>query len=111
MKTLKKEELKKMIDGDEEFKLIDVLSKDAFEKKRIPGSVNIPVDEDFEEKIKEKYPDKDTKIVVYCASFECHSSPKAAEKLDEMGYTEVYDYEGGIRDWEEAGYPLEGEEF
>lgn len=108
MKPIKKEDLKDMIDEEEEFELINVLGEEAFEKKHIPGSVNIPVDDDFEDKIKQRYPDKDTKIVVYCASFECKASPKAAEKLDEMGYTDVYDYEGGVKDWEEAGYLLKG---
>lgn len=102
-----KEELKKMIDEGEEFELINVLGPEQFEAKRIPGSINIPVDK-IEKKIEDKVPNKGRKIVVYCASFSCHASPTAAKKLEEMGYNNVYDYEGGIRDWEEAGYNLEG---
>jgi rhodanese-related sulfurtransferase len=109
MKPLKKEELKKMIDNKEDFKLVNVLSEGAFEMKHIPGSISIPINDKFEDGVKKKISDKNAKIVVYCASFECQASPRAAKKLDEMGYTNVYDYEGGISDWEEAGYPLEGE--
>ena len=27
------------------------------------------------------------------------ASPKAAKKLEEEGFTNVYDYEGGTKDW------------
>lgn len=104
--SLKKEELKKMIDEDEKFVLINVLSPKQFNEAHIPKSVNIPIGEDFKKNIKQKYPDKDKKIVVYCASFECHASTKAAKELEELGYNNVYDYEGGIADWKEASYPL-----
>ena len=108
MNVLKKEELKKMIDSGENFVLIDVLDKKDFERHHIPGAVNIPVHGDnFMEKVAEKVPGKNTKIVVYCASFECQASPGAAKKLTEAGYTNVFDYEGGIKDWKQANYPVE----
>jgi len=107
METLTKEELKKMIDEGEDFELINVLGPERFEAKHIPGSINIPVNK-IEQRIEDKVPNKNRKIVVYCTSFSCQASPTAAKKLDEMGYTNVYDYEGGIKDWEEADYPLEG---
>jgi rhodanese-related sulfurtransferase len=34
-------------------------------------------------------------------------SSLAAEKLTEIGYKNVYDYEGGLQDWKDAGLPLE----
>lgn len=108
MSVLERNELKEMLEEDEDFVLINVLSPESFEDKHIPGSINVPIDEDFEENINEKVPDKDEKIVVYCASFECQASTKAAQKLEELGYTNVYDYEGGVKDWEEAGNELEG---
>ncbi|MCG5516796.1 MULTISPECIES: rhodanese-like domain-containing protein [unclassified Ectothiorhodospira] len=40
---------------------------------------------------------KDRKIVVYCANFDCDASRKAAAKLDNTGFTDVLDYEGGTR--------------
>lgn len=107
MKTLKKEELKKMIDNKEDFELVNVLSESSFEQKHIPGSINISVDEDFEKRALVFLSDKEKKVVVYCASFECQASPQAARRLEAAGYKNVYDYEGGIKDWEEANYPLE----
>ena len=35
-------------------------------------------------------------------------SPRAACRLERLGFEKVYDYVGGIRDWEAAGLPTEG---
>ncbi|MEA2036810.1 MAG: rhodanese-like domain-containing protein [Nanoarchaeota archaeon] len=100
MKTLKKEHLKEMIDKKEDMVLVNVLPKEYFGKQHIPGSINIPVeDKDFDKKVMEHMPDKSKKVVVYCANSECQASPNAAKKLEQMGYTNVYDYEGGIKDY------------
>jgi len=47
-------------------------------------------------------------VVVYCANAECDASPKAAERLEEAGFTDVVDYQGGTQSWEEAGLAIEG---
>ena len=36
-------------------------------------------------------------------------SPRAAWRLETLGFTRVYDYVAGKRDWSAAGLPLEGE--
>jgi len=108
MKTLTKEKLKQMIENHEDFVLINVLAEEYFDQEHILTSVNIPVKhEDFVDKVKARFPDKSKRIVVYCASFECRASPAAAKKLADEGYQDVYDYEGGIKEWKEAGYELE----
>jgi len=45
-------------------------------------------------------------IVVYCASDTCDASPKAAKRLEKMGYENVIDYPGGKKDWAEGGLRL-----
>ncbi|MBA3690794.1 MAG: CBS domain-containing protein [Actinobacteria bacterium] len=35
-------------------------------------------------------------------------SPRAAWRLESLGFQEVYDYEGGKQDWAAAGLPMEG---
>jgi Mg/Co/Ni transporter MgtE len=35
-------------------------------------------------------------------------SPRAASRLDGLGFTEVYDYVAGLADWGSFGLPLEG---
>jgi len=107
MKTMSAEELKNKIDAKEDFILVNVLSNESFEAKRVPTSINIPVDE-IGQRAQSKLPDKNKEIVVYCASTTCQASPTAAKKLEELGYTNVADFEAGLAGWEEAGYNFEG---
>ena len=101
MKTITRNELKRMNEqAHEDFVLINVLPRQAFEEEHIRTSVNVPVtDDDFAGVIERIAGGKDRKIVVYCASFDCDASAKAARKLDKAGFTRVYDYEGGTQDW------------
>ncbi|MEX0920124.1 MAG: rhodanese-like domain-containing protein [Candidatus Pacearchaeota archaeon] len=106
MKTISAQQLKKKLDEKEGFVLVDVLSKESFDSKHIPGSINIPVGE-IEERAPKEIKDKDKEVVVYCASESCQASPSAAKKLTEMGYKNVADFEGGLAGWEESGYKFE----
>jgi len=101
MKSISRDDLKQMNETEhEDFVLINVLSREAFNREHIRTSINIPVDEpSFLEQVEALAGSKDRKIVVYCANFDCDASPKAAKKLEDAGFTEVYDYEGGTKDW------------
>lgn len=101
MKTISRDDLKRMNETEHEhFVLINVLPRDAFNREHIRTSINIPVEEpSFLEQVEAVAGSKDRKIVVYCASFECDASPKAVQKLEDAGFTNVYDYEGGTKDW------------
>ncbi|MFB6209739.1 MAG: rhodanese-like domain-containing protein [Candidatus Nanohaloarchaea archaeon] len=89
----------------EDFVLIDVLSREQFEDGHIPGAINIPYDQVGD--IVEKLLTHDQNIVVYCASEGCGASETAAEKLEDLGFSNVMDYEAGKQGWQEAGHELE----
>lgn len=94
--------------SDGKTRIINVLGEEDYAKGHIPGTPNVPVDSpDFAQKIAEIAPDKSTPVTVYCASLTCESSPKAAQKLEELGYTEVYDFKAGMAGWKEAGNQVE----
>ena len=52
----------------------------------------------------DKLPGKDSKIVLYCMSGRMSSI--AARTLVELGYTMVFNLEGGMLAWNEKGLPL-----
>ena len=106
-KIISASELKKKIDAGDDFILVDVLGEESYKNRHLPKAINIPKSENFEEAAKAKLPDKDKPVIVYCASHTCLASPGAAKKFVEMGYKDVTDFDGGIKEWEEAGYSFE----
>lgn len=104
MDTISTDDLKKKLESDEEFELVHVLSEDQFRKEHIPDSVNIPLGEIGKRR---NELDMDKEIILYCKDFDCGASPKAAKKLEKLGFEKVVDYEGGIEDWKDKGYPVE----
>lgn len=109
-KIIKKEELKKWLDEKKDFVLIDVLSRGSYEGRHLPNAKNAAANEtDFLDQVEKLVPNKETIVVVYCASFTCQLSPRAASMLADTGYTNIYDFKGGIADWQDAGYLFEGE--
>lgn len=68
--------------------------------------LSIPYDRIAESEFLAQLPvDKDTKIVLYCRSG--RMSQIAAEELVSLGYTNVWNFEGGMVDWEQAGFEIE----
>jgi rhodanese-related sulfurtransferase len=109
MKRLSAEQLKEMLDKKEDLYLINVLPRETYDEKHIPGSVNVPVQDDaFLTRMERIVSDKEAKIVVYCASESCDASPKAAAKLEDRGFKNLYDFGGGVKAWEESNLPLVG---
>jgi thioredoxin len=80
--------------------IIDVRSPEEFAGQHIDNAINIDWNGDnFDGKIG-KY-DKSKPIFVYCMSG--GRSKKAAEKLSELGFTKIYELQGGIMKWNAAG--------
>lgn len=101
VETITTEELEQKFENDDDFVLIDVLGEDHFEDAHIAGAINIPLDQLGSTALQEL--EKDDDIVVYCKDKACQASPKAAEKLEKLGFENLKDYEPGLKGWEEAG--------
>jgi rhodanese-related sulfurtransferase len=104
MNLISLEELKKKIDNNDDFKLVMSIDEFAFNAKHIPGSIQV----DNEEKAKKLLSPED-EIVVYCSGPSCMSSAYAYNLLTKAGFANIRRFAGGLEEWEEAGYPLEGD--
>lgn len=72
--------------------VIDVRSDEEYKSGHIKGAINIPVDE-----IKNVTYNKDETLIVYCASGV--RSANAVNILADMGYTSLYNLDGGLLNW------------
>ena len=94
-------ELKTML-GRKDFVLVNVHIPFA---GNIPGTdVSIPYNE-IEQNLDQFPTDKTAQIVLYCSSG--RMSEIAAEKLVSIGYTDVWNLQGGMVDWKQIGFELE----
>lgn len=85
--------------------IINVLDKADFDDCHIKDSINITFDE-FEAKIPTL--SKKNHYVLYCADYMCMSSGFCAKLLLDAKFEHVWAYEGGMAEWFQKGYPIEG---
>jgi 3-mercaptopyruvate sulfurtransferase SseA len=104
MKLISREELKAKLDRGDDFKLVMVLGEPAFRAAHIPGSLHFS---SIQEGLARLSPDDD--IVVYCSDVTCMASQTVYWLLESRGYQHVRRYAGGLADWQDASYPLEGD--
>lgn len=84
-----------MMAEDDGHVIVDVRREDEYAEGHIPGAILIP-NESIVDTPPEELPDFDQIILVYCRSG--RRSKEAAQKLADMGYTNVYEF-GGIITW------------
>ena len=89
------EKTKEMMAVNDGHIVVDVRRADEYASGHIPGAILIPNESIGTEK-PEQLPDKDQIILIYCRSG--NRSKQAAQKLADMGYTNIYEF-GGINTW------------
>lgn len=86
--------------------VIDSREGKWFDDRVIKGAINLGASVTDAAHLAKVVPSKDTPIVFYCSSLECPASTTAAHQAKEAGYTNIYKYPGGLKDWEEKGLPI-----
>jgi rhodanese-related sulfurtransferase len=104
MELIERDELKAKLDRADDFKLVMMLNEWAYNAMHISGSINIFTPDKAKDEL-----DPDDEIVVYCSNEACMASVIGYQALKDAGYEHVRRYAGGLVDWQEAGYPLDGE--
>lgn len=97
------EEVKKAIDEKIDCIILDVRTHGEYEKGKITGSINLPVDE-VESKVESIISNKSTLIYVYCLSGS--RSIIAAEEMKKLGYNNAFNVIRGLLAWRVKGYPV-----
>lgn len=83
--------------------VIDVRTPAEYASGHLPEAINIDVDgSSFDEQIADL--PKDDTYLVYCQSG--NRSGVATDQLSSLGFTSVYDLQGGIADWQGSGGAL-----
>jgi len=90
------EEAAAIISGDTSCVILDVREEEEFITGHASGAVLLPVDELDEVSARLAVPDKKQSILVYCRSG--RRSLEAAEKLEALGYENIYDI-GSLIGW------------
>ncbi len=101
--TIERDSVKAKLDSGADIRLVMSLQRWAYEALHIPGSLHFDTPEKLFDAL-----DTDDEIIVYCSDAACVGSRFAYKALVNAGYTNVRRYAGGLSDWQDAGYPLEG---
>lgn len=99
------DQLKQEMSNNQNLLVINVLTEKYYKDCHITGSINVPLKEIVD---RARSWDHAQKIVVYCALDECDAGEKGCILLGCMGFTNVIDYRGGIKEWYQLGYPTQG---
>jgi rhodanese-related sulfurtransferase len=97
-------ELKRKKEAGESFLLIDVREDNEWNAGHAAGAIHLGkgiIERDIESKV----PDHNAEIILYCGGG--FRSALAAEALQKMQYTNVVSMDGGWRDYQTAGLPIE----
>lgn len=94
-KQISQDEAKEMMLRNDGHVILDVRRQDEFDAGHIPGAILIP-NEDIGTTPPKELPDLNQVILIYCRSG--NRSKQAAQKLFDMGYTNLYEF-GGIIAW------------
>jgi len=83
--------------------ILDVRTPEEFAQGHIAGSININVESpDFTSKVEQL--DKSQTYAVYCRSG--RRSGVATQQMESLGFTSLYNMNGGVIDWAGAGFEL-----
>jgi rhodanese-related sulfurtransferase len=98
--------LKALIDAHTPLVLLDARGHKWNDGTMIPGA-QLASYEYTTEELEQIVSNQNSLIVVYCYTFTCPLSRYLTDKLVELGYNNVLEYAGGLKEWRDvAEYPV-----
>ena len=93
--------LKALMDANTPLMILDARGHKWNDGTQIPGAVLASYEFSAEE-LEQIIPDPNTLVVVYCYSFGCPLSRYLTDKLVDLGYNNVLEYPGGLKEWRDV---------
>ena len=91
-------------DASDDLVILDIRTPEEYQAARIEGAIMVDFyAADFTDQLGEL--DKDVPYVMYCNSG--NRSADAAKTMEDLGFAEVHEIDGGIQNWYQQGYPVE----
>jgi rhodanese-related sulfurtransferase len=103
METIGRQQLKAKLDAGDDVKLVMTVGGWNFRAKHIPGSLSFPSPRCALQALR-----RDDEIILYSNGHDRQDVRAAFDALTAHGYRNVRCYVGGLADWEDAGFPVEG---
>ena len=99
-KTVTRTQLQARIAANPGLVLLEALPEKYYNDWHLPNAKHFPHDQ-ARALAASVVPDRQSEVVVYCASKTCQNSHIAARVLEQLGYANVAVYAGGKEDWKE----------
>lgn len=91
------------LQDDPDFVLLDIRTPEEVETGHLPGASNLDYrGASFEQDL--GLLDRNLIYLIYCRT--ANRTGQAFDLMTQMGFTRIYDMQGGIRRWSELGYPI-----
>jgi rhodanese-related sulfurtransferase len=103
-KTIDADQLKSWYDHNKEMTVLDARTSPYFDGTLLPNAKWLPGDSS-DKAITAALPSKEALIVVYCAGVGCPASGWLYDRLEKLGYTNVFEFHDGLKGWMKKGYP------
>ncbi len=102
-RTVDLERVQELLEGGAQ--LVEVLPSEEYDELHLPGAVNLPLKQ-LDARHADRL-DRERPVVVYCWDALCDMSPRAATRLEQLGF-DAYDYARSKVDWMAHGLSMEG---
>lgn len=92
--------------ADRDAVVAEVLPRAEYDWAHLPDATHLPLKGWTVEQMEANL-DRERPVIVYCNDYQCDMSPRAAWRLETLGF-QAYDYVAGKADWLAFGLPYEG---